>query len=610
MRRARISCRRLGGSLTGLLMLALVLVGCGGSGAAALTAARSAHGATVTFALQPDNAPNYVFPLVSAQYFSLVNEDQFEWIIYRPLYWFGKNGTTAYSAKESLADYPKFSVNSAGDTVATVTLKHWLWSDGQLVTTRDVEFWMNLLEANKDNWGVYVPGAWPDIIKSIAYPSSTQFAITFKAKYNVDWLFENEMSQIFPIPQHVWDKTSAQSPIGNYDETVAGARAVYNYLNAQSHDLSSYGTNPLWKVVDGPWMLKAYSTATGYTALKRNLRYSGPTTGKISTFEEEPFTSDAAEFDSLRDGTLDVGYLPPSDTSQISYLKAHGYSIRPWWEWNFNYISINFNNPQAGPIFKQLYFRQALQKLVDQQSYIKHVYKGYAKPTYGPVPTTVSNDFVSPEAKTNPYPYNLSGARKLLSSHGWAVHPNGVSTCKDPGTGANQCGADISRGDLLSFKLIFATGSVATADEMEALRSSASQAGVNLTIVQEPFSTVTTTIYSCDASTGAGCSWQMGADSGWEYYAYPSGEQLFKTGGSGNSGGYSNSEADTLINATLTQPGLAPMYTYENYIAKEVPVIYLPTPAYQITVYKSNLKGVLPQDPSLNVYPETWSLDK
>jgi peptide/nickel transport system substrate-binding protein len=145
---------------------------------------------------------------------------------------------------------------------------------------------------------------------------------------------------------------------------------------------------------------------------------------------------------------------------------------------------------------------------------------------------------------------------------------------------------------------------------MEALRSNASQAGINLTIVQEPFSTVTTTIYSCDASTGAGCSWQMGADSGWEYYAYPSGEQLFKTGGSGNSGGYSNSEADTLINGTLTQPGLAPMYTYENYIAKEVPVIYLPTPAYQITVYKSNLKGVLPQDPSLNVYPETWSLDK
>jgi peptide/nickel transport system substrate-binding protein len=99
----------------------------------------------------------------------------------------------------------------------------------------------------------------------------------------------------------------------------------------------------------------------------------------------------------------------------------------------------------------------------------------------------------------------------------------------------------------------------------------------------------------------------MGADSGWEYYAYPSGEQLFKTGGSGNSGSYSNHQADKLINATLTEPGLAPMYTYENYLQKQLPVIYLPTPAYQITVYKSALKGVLPQDPSLNIYPERWS---
>jgi peptide/nickel transport system substrate-binding protein len=586
------------------------LAGCGGSGAAIHAAGRSQSGATVTFALQPDNAPNYVFPLVSAQYFSLVNEDQFEWIIYRPLFWFGKNGTTAFNAAESLADYPEFSVDSAGDTVATVTLKRWLWSDGEPVTTRDVEFWMNLLEANKDNWGVYVPGAWPDIIKSIAYTSSTQFSITFKTKYNDDWLFENEMSQLFPLPQQVWDKTSAQSQVGNYDETPAGARAVYNYLNAQSHDVSTYGSNPLWKVVDGPWMLKAYSPATGYTALARNARYSGPTSGKVSTFEEEPYTSDAAEFDSLRDGTLDVGYLPPSDTSQIRYLKAHGYSISPWWEWNFNYISINFNNPQAGPIFKQLYFRQALQRLVDQQSYIKDIYKGYAKATYGPIPTTVTNGFVSSRAKTNPYTYSLTRARNLLGAHGWAVHPNGVSTCKDPGTGPDQCGAGISRGAGLSLKLIYATGSVATADEMEALRSSAAEAGINITIVQEPFSLVTTTIYSCDASTGSGCSWQMGADSGWEYYAYPSGEQLFKTGGSGNSGGYSNPEADALINATLTRPGLGPMYKYENYIAKEVPVIYLPTPAYQITVYKSDLKGVLPQDPSLNVYPETWSPKK
>lgn len=606
MRPSRIS-RQLVGAVGIALTLVLILTGCGASTASARSTAASSPKTTASFALQPDNAPNYIFPLVSAQYFSLVNEDQFEWIIYRPLFWFGANGTTAFSAKQSLANYPDFSVNAAGDTVATVTLKHWIWSDGTQLTTRDVEFWMNLLQANKEDWGVYVPGAWPDIIKSISYPSSSQFTITFNASYNVDWLFANEMSQIFPLPQQVWDKTSTGGPIGNYDETTAGAHAVYNYLNSQSHDVSTYGSNPLWKVVDGPWMLKSYSPETGYTVLARNPRYPGPSSGKISTFEEVPFTSDASEFDALRSGNLDVGYLPPSDISQIKALKARGYSVSPWWEWNFNYISINFNNPQAGPIFKQLYVRQALQRLVDQPSYIKNIYKGYAKPTYGPIPTTVKSNFVSSTAHSNHYPYSVGKAQQLLRSHGWTVRPNGVTTCKDPGTGAGQCGAGIAKNAPLSFKLIFATGSVATADEMAALRSSAAQAGIELTAVQEPFSTVTTTIYGCDPSTGAGCNWQMGADSGWEYYAYPSGEQLLKTGGSGNSGGYSNPAADSLINSTLTEPGLAPMFKYQNYIAQQVPVIYLPTPVYQVTVYKTGWKGVIPQDPSLNLYPETWS---
>jgi hypothetical protein len=35
-------------------------------------------------------------------------------------------------------------------------------------------------------------------------------------------------------------------------------------------------------------------------------------------------------------------------------------------------------------------------------------------------------------------------------------------------------------------------------------------------------------------------------------------------------------------------------------------VLWLPTPAYQITVYGKGLAGVVPQEPSLNLYPELW----
>jgi hypothetical protein len=59
------------------------------------------------------------------------------------------------------------------------------------------------------------------------------------------------------------DKTSASGKVGSYDTTTAGAKAVFAFLTAQSKDVSSYGSNPLWKVVDGPWKLVSYQT-TGY----------------------------------------------------------------------------------------------------------------------------------------------------------------------------------------------------------------------------------------------------------------------------------------------------------------------------------------------------------
>jgi peptide/nickel transport system substrate-binding protein len=143
---------------------------------------------------------------------------------------------------------------------------------------------------------------------------------------------------------------------------------------------------------------------------------------------------------------------------------------------------------------------------------------------------------------------------------------------------------------------------------MEALASSASTIGIDLTLAQQPYTTLTTAMYSCVAATHVGCGWQLDADLGWVYYGYPSGDQVFQAGATGNAGGYSNAKANRLIRDTLTGSGLGAMFNYENYLAQQVPVIYLPTPPYQITVYKTVLHGVTPQDPSLNIYPETYTV--
>ena len=118
--------------------------------------------------------------------------------------------------------------------------------------------------------------------------------------------------------------------------------------------------------------------------------------------------------------------------------------------WAINYFPYNFNSTadggNAGKIFSQLYFRQAVQYLVDQPAYIKSFAHGYGVGTYGPVPSEPQNAYATSYEKTNPYPYNPTKAKNLLSSHGWSVVPNGTDTCQKPGTAANQCGAGIPQG--------------------------------------------------------------------------------------------------------------------------------------------------------------------
>ena len=53
---------------------------------------------------------------------------------------------------------------------ATIQLKSWRWSDGQPVTSRDVQFWFNVLAANKNNWWDYTPGEFPDNVTAFKRP--------------------------------------------------------------------------------------------------------------------------------------------------------------------------------------------------------------------------------------------------------------------------------------------------------------------------------------------------------------------------------------------------------------------------------------------------------
>jgi len=617
----------------GVGIAAVLLAACSSSSSPGKTTNSGAKlsGGTATWAEAPSTPPNYIFPFMGLQFFSVSNINQFQELMYRPLYWFGQGSTPDLNPSLSLAENPVYSNNN---TTVTINLKNYKWSNGEAVTATDVMFWMNMMHSDKADWAAYAPGTIPDNIKSITIDSPTQLTFQLTQAYNTYWFTYNQLSQITPLPV-AWDVTSAGAAPGSggcsgaaYGTADAACNAVYTFLskqagfdpsnpNATNNSLSTYATNPLWQVVDGPWKLSSFD-ASGNVTMVPNTSYSGPIKPTLAKFVEVPFTTDDAEFNALVGGKLNFGYLPYQDvtTSTSNPLVAAAnnprlgnFSLDPLYTWSINYFPYNFNssgdNGVAGKIFQQLYFRKAFQTLVDQPLYESKVFKGYSVSTYGPVPVEPANSFASATEKSNPYPYSVSTASSLLKDNGWKVVPNGTSTCIKPGTATGDCGAGIPAGAALDFNLQYATGAVWITDLMTTEKSSWAQVGINVNLSSASFNTVLGNATPCTG--GASCGWQLeNWGAGWVFAPdyYPSGEEIFATGAGSNSGSYEDATNDANIKQTyLTNTSLT---TYENYLAENLPVVFEPNPATELSEIQSTLKGATPQSPLWAINPENW----
>jgi peptide/nickel transport system substrate-binding protein len=595
----------------GAAALALVAAGCGGSGSSSSSSSGGTKekGGVATYALPPSSTPNYIFPYTSSADFSVVNASYLQDLLYRPLYWFGVGETPNYNQSLSVANAPQFSGNKV-----TITLKHYMWSDGQPVTASNVMFWLNMETALPSDYGGYTgfPGS---IVKDIKVVSPTELTMTMDKAYSHNWFLYNELAQIYPMPE-AWDKT-ASGP-SHCTTTVSDCKAVYSYLDAQSKTLNSYASSPLWSVVDGPWKLSAFN-ADGHVTFVPNKSYSGPVKPTLSQFKEVPFTTDAAEYSVLQapNSSVDVGYLPEQDApakpvdSTVGRNPLNGYTLDPLYSWGINYYVMNYQSTTGnGPIIKQLYFRQALAYLMNQKSVIQGPLRGYGQYTIGPVPVQPKTNFLSPSATTgDPFPFSESKAKSLLTSHGWKVVPNGTTTCTDP----SKCGPGIKQGQTMNFQLPFANGTAWITSEMTQLQSNAAAVGIKLNLKPEPFNQVIALAGGNCVVTKSSCNWDLANwGGGWDYFPdfYPTGEELFMCGVPANSGGYCNKQNDSLINSTLTNSSMTPMYTWQNFISPQLPMEWQPNGVYELTEIKDNLHGVTPQPVTLSINPENWYFTK
>jgi peptide/nickel transport system substrate-binding protein len=310
---------------------------------------------------------------------------------------------------------------------------------------------------------------------------------------------------------------------------------------------------------------------------------------------------------------LDYGYLPPEDISQEGYFKSRGYTVQAWPDFGFNAFFMNYTQPKVGPIFRQLYVRQALQTLINQPQISSDIWHGFAFPTYGPVPLQPDTSYLDSQLKTNPYPYSPSNAKSLLSDHGWKVVPGGTDTCIRPGTAANECGAGVASGAKFAFTEEVSTGSSPFLSEVEDMVSSWASVGIKVTIAQKSVSAIFSTLEPCKDGDG-GCTWDMedfgmpGSTGTYSPQYLPAPGMWFGTGASNNIDGYSNPEMDRLIEDTYTSSSVSAVQNLAEYAAKQLPALWQPSYPYQVSVISKKLHGALPQDPNLNLYPQNWTI--
>jgi peptide/nickel transport system substrate-binding protein len=607
--------RRTWTTIATLLLAAGVLAGCGGGGGDSGGAAVA--GGTATWAEPAGAGPTWIFPFVDAEHNSIANGPQFENLMYRPLYWYGDGDQVQLNPKLSLAAPPTYQANG---TKVVIDLKSYTWSNGEKLTTANLMFWLNMMKAEKNNWAGYTPGEFPDNMTSAQITGPAQVTLTLDHTYSSEWYTDDNLSQITPMPL-AWDKTSdsAAAGSGGCSTSIAKCAAVYQYLFTKSKSQSTYATDPLWQVVDGPWRLKAFSS-DGNVTFVPNPKYSGPDKPRLAAFEELPFTSDAATYNVLRSGhTLNVGLVPSEDLpartdADSAPVPSHNplgssYQLAPQYTWGWHYMVTNMANPTVGVLFKQLYVRQALQMTIDQDTDDKVAWRGYAVPTVGPVPVVPKTKWASPNQHgEGAYPFDVAKAKGLLTSHGWTDN-GGTMTCTSPGTGPAQCGAGIAANQRLEVTVEYATTYAATGQTMQQWKSDAEGAGITIDLKPAQFNTVIADATSCPQKAST-CDWQIALWGSEVYNTDPSGDGLFLPGSSINYQSYNDPKMTALVNKTLTSGDISDFYAFSDYAAEQLPGALNVPNRYQILAVSSNLHGVTPFSPLQVITPEDWYFTK
>lgn len=578
------------------------------------------------------SSPDAIWPFMTSDQLSTQNAGQFQYFFYRPLYFVGLNDKLAVNYDMGPANQPTWS--SDGKTVTVPLKSSWKWSNGEPVSGQDVQFWLNMLKAEEDKSGYYsAPNKaagvsyLPDNITSTTV-SDSSISITFDQAYNQNYIIGNSFQTVTPMPM-AWDVTDDKGTKGKCaTDTLtsptlkADCDSVFKYLNTAGKDVKSFATNPLWKIVDGPWTLKSFNATSGAFDIVPNTKFTGEHKPYLDEVDFVSYQSQDAEWTDLKAGSknsnsLQIGVYPTADTPQYNAnnlqagnpLVSAGYNVEKGALLDsIGYYQVNFGSKNHGNLFKQDYFTKALQDEMDQQGAINGPYKGWGYPTTGVVPGYPDGNPLSPEAKAASVKFNAAEAKTLMQSHGWDLSTT-PATCKNAGSGATQCGAGIKAGDKAEFTLEYPTQHAAMDTELASYKQSAAGAGIGITLQTKTQNTLGGELQGCSASTPAGCNWDAILYGGWVFSLLPTTDSLLTTGAGSNIFGFSDPTFDAKVAATIKSSDPKAWYDYEAYASTvSLPLIFMMNSVWTWAV-ASNFHDS-GQDAFQGFEPEFWYYTK
>jgi peptide/nickel transport system substrate-binding protein len=574
------------------------------------------NGGTLSQGQLTGQTPTYIFPIIPGANTS-TGTISFMTSLFMPLYAGPAGAVPTVDEGLSAANPPKFS---DGDKTVTIPIKPGLkWSNGAPIVANDVVFWFNLLQAaikeSPANWGQFSPGLMPQNVKSISTSGKYNVVMHLTGPYNPGFFLNNNLSDtnnVFPLPSTAWNVDAAGGPhITNWQNNPAVDKKIYDYLNKAGGSVATFATNPLWKVVSGPFKLTSFSATNSSYTLVPNASYGGSPKPIMSQVQVETYTGYTSELDAIRSGSLDVAVgIDPSQLAEAPALKSQGIDIfgGPGWGWFAGIINFKDKTDDFNNVISQLYVRQAISSLIDQPAIIKGVYKGAAVPAYTEVPTAPFSPYAPASAGKPAFPYNPSKAVSILTAHGWKVVPGGRTTCIKPGTAANECGAGIPAGTPIAFVWANQPESVATtgALESEVVASEARQAaGIDITLQTKTFNFLTSNYNDQNPAAAKYTNdWGVNNYGGLFTDYYPTAEGVWNIGGGFNLGDFSDPAATALMNASVHSGNSNAIKVEAAYIQTHPPVFFMPDYDYLVAVNTAKIAS--PPDGWTSMTQQQW----